>query len=252
MWAMPGPTWLNLVRTAAWRMRLKVVPLGHQAESSFPATPARFPLRRPPLDRLQARPRPKSTGSGQGMLRKLTHSGRPRRNHAEHLLLVVAIIGVVGLLFSLRQAYRARLRQFEEKYVERYWSILDSLSLAALSISDQLPDHDDEMTIRKYIFLCEDELQMRKNGYISDETYYEWADGMLDQLQQPMFKEVWDRIQDEAKQHKRGVFPYENLRNLDATTEKGMWDIAALKRGDPLKQPATVRTIRGLKGITGI
>ena len=84
---------------------------------------------------------------------------------------VVAIIGVVGLLFSLRQAYRARLRQFEEKYVERYWSILDSLSLAALSISDQLPDHDDEVTIRKYIFLCEDELQMRKNGYISDETY---------------------------------------------------------------------------------
>jgi hypothetical protein len=50
---------------------------------------------------------------------------------------VVAIIGVVGLLFSLRQAYRVRLRQFEEKYVERYWSILDSLSLAALSISDQ-------------------------------------------------------------------------------------------------------------------
>jgi hypothetical protein len=168
------------------------------------------------------------------------------------LSFVVAIIGVVGLLFSLRQAYRARLRQFEERYVERYWSILDSLSLAALSISDQLTDHDDEKTIRKYILLCEDELQMRKNGYISDETYYEWADGMLDQLQQPMFKEVWDRIQDEAKQHKRGVFPYENLRNLDATTEKGMWDIAALKRGDPLKQPATVRTIRGLKGITGI
>ena len=144
--------------------------------------------------------------------------------------LVVAIIGVVGLLFSLRQAYRARLRQFEEKYVERYWSILDSLSLAALSISDQLPDHDDEMTIRKYIFLCEDELQMRKNGYISDETYYEWADGMLDQLKQPMFKEVWDRIQDEANQHKRGVFAYENLRNLlDATTEKGAWDIEALE-----------------------
>lgn len=167
--------------------------------------------------------------------------------------LVVAIIGVVGLLFSLRQAYRARLRQFEEKYVERYWSILDSLSLAALIISDQLPDHDDEKTIRKYIFLCEDELQMRKNGYISDETYYEWSDGMLDQLKQPMFKEVWDRIQDEANQHKRGVFAYENLRNLlDATSEKGTWDIEALRRADPLKQLATVRTIRGLKGITGV
>jgi hypothetical protein len=166
---------------------------------------------------------------------------------------VVAIIGVAGLLFSLRQAYRARLRQFEEKYVERYWSILDSLSLAALSISDQLPDHDDEVTIRKYIFLCEDELQMRKNGYISDETYYEWADGMLDQLEQPMFKQVWDRIQDKANKHKSGVFAYANLSNLlDAKTEKGTWDIEVLRRADPLKQLATVRTIRGLKGITGV
>jgi hypothetical protein len=166
---------------------------------------------------------------------------------------VVAIIGVAGLLFSLRQAYRARLRQFEEKYVERYWFILDGLSLAALSISDQLPDHDDEKTIRKYIFLCEDELQMRKNGYISDETYYEWADGMLEQFEQPMFKEVWDRIQDEANRHKRGVFAYENLRNLfNAKTEKGTWNIEALGRADPLKQLATVRTIRGLKGITGV
>lgn len=166
---------------------------------------------------------------------------------------VVAVIGVVGLLFSLRQAYRARLRQFEEKYVERYWSILDSLSLAALSVSDQSPEHNDEVTIRKYIFLCEDELQMRKNGYISDATYYEWADGMLDQFRQPMFKQVWDQTQDEANQHKRGAFAYENLRALlDATSEKGTWDIEALKRADPLKRPAAVRTIRGLKGITGV
>ena len=76
---------------------------------------------------------------------------------------------------------------------------------------------------------------------------------MLDQLKQPMFKQIWDRVQDEANQHKRGVFAYENLRNLlDATTEKGTWDIEALRRADPLKQLATVRTIRGLKGITGV
>jgi hypothetical protein len=169
------------------------------------------------------------------------------------LSFVVAVIGVIGLLFSLRQANRARLRQFEEKYVERYWSILDSLSLAALSVSDQSPNHTDEVTIRRYIFLCEDELQMRKNGYISDATYYEWADGMLDQFKQPMFKEVWDQIRDEANQHKRGVFAYENLAALlETTTEKGTWDIEALKRADPLKRPVAVRAIRGLKGITGV
>lgn len=169
------------------------------------------------------------------------------------LSFIVAVIGVIGLLFSLRQAYRARLRQFEEKYVERYWSILDGLSLAALSISDRSLDHDDEVTIRKYIFLCEDELQLRKNGYISDATYYEWADGMLEQFRQPMFTEVWDRIQDKGNQHKRGAFAYENLRCLlDAVAGKDTWDREDLKQVDPLKRPAAVRTIRGLKGITGV
>jgi hypothetical protein len=169
------------------------------------------------------------------------------------LSFIVAVIGVIGLLFSLRQAYRARLRQFEEKYVERYWSILDSLSLTALRISDQSPDRDDEVTIRNYIFLCEDELQLRKNGYISDATYYEWADGMLEQFRQPMFTEVWDRIQDKDNQHKRGAFAYENLRCLlNAVAGKDTWDIEDLKRADPLKRPAAVRTIRGLKGITGV
>jgi hypothetical protein len=106
--------------------------------------------------------------------------------------LIISVFGFFGLLFSLRQTYRARLRQFEEKYVERYWSILDDLSLSALRMSDQEPDASEEKIIRKYLFLCEDELQMRKNGYISDSTYEEWADGMRDQLAQPMFKKVWE------------------------------------------------------------
>jgi hypothetical protein len=88
------------------------------------------------------------------------------------LSFVVAVVGVVGLLFSLRQAYRARLRQFEEKYVERYWSILDKLSLEALRLSGQSLTSEDEQAIRRYILLCEDELEMRKSGYISDATYY--------------------------------------------------------------------------------
>jgi hypothetical protein len=169
------------------------------------------------------------------------------------LSFVVAVIGVTGVLFSLRQAYRARLRQFEERYVERYWSILDSLSLAALSIAKLSPDRDDELAIRKYIFLCEDELQMRKNGYISDSTYYEWADGMLDQFRQPMFAEVWNQVRSKAGEHKEGAFAYENLKSLlDSVAGKENWIRDDLKRADPLRSYTVVRAIRGLKGITGV
>jgi hypothetical protein len=167
---------------------------------------------------------------------------------------VVAVVGVAGLLFSLRQAYRARLRQFEEKYIERYWDILGKLSLPALSISDQSPGSDDERAIRSYIFLCEDELQMRKNGYISDSAYYEWSSGMVDQFKQPMFREVWGRIKEESgERQKQGAPPYENLTCLlDETMDKDTLGIEIWKKADPLAQDPLVRTIRGLKGITGV
>lgn len=161
--------------------------------------------------------------------------------------LIVSVFGFFGLLFSLRQTYRARLRQFEEKYVERYWSILDDLSLPALRVSDQEPNADEEKAIRKYIFLCEDELQMRKNGYISDSTYEEWADGMRNQLAQPMFKKVWEWIQNGGGPREVGAFPYENLRNL----LEAQYYMSGTS-GDPLKKHALARMIRGLKGIDGV
>lgn len=49
------------------------------------------------------------------------------------IALIVTAVGVVGGVLGLRQSYRERLRQFESRYVERYWQILDRLSLDALS-----------------------------------------------------------------------------------------------------------------------
>ncbi|MGH3244740.1 MAG: hypothetical protein ACRDOI_00780 [Trebonia sp.] len=169
------------------------------------------------------------------------------------LTFVVAVVGVIGALFSLRQSYRARLRQFEEKYVQRYWAILDALSLAALSLSELPSSPEDERVIRQYILLCEDELQVRKAGYISDATYTEWADGMIGQLTQPMFAHVWEKIQEEATRPNRGAFPYENLRKLlTVAAEKDTTHEKLLQRTDPLKTPGIVRAIRGLKGIAGV
>lgn len=163
--------------------------------------------------------------------------------------LIVSVFGFFGLLFSLRQSYRARLRQFEEKYVERYWAILDDLSLSALKMSDQEPDEEDEKVIRKYTLLCEDELELRANGYISDATYEEWADGIILQFRHPMFQEVWGRVKQEANPKEEEDAPYWNLINLlkCGRHESG-------KPGDPLmgKMGALARTIRGLKGIHGV
>jgi hypothetical protein len=101
---------------------------------------------------------------------------------------------------GLRQSFGERLRQFESLYVQRYWKILDQLSLEAVKASPaENAGREDEKAIRNYILLCEDELQMRRNGYISDSTYAVWADDMRDQLEQPMFKNIWAQVKEEPK-----------------------------------------------------
>jgi len=158
------------------------------------------------------------------------------------IALIVTAIGVIGVVIGLRQSYRERLRQFEAMYVQRYWTILDELSLDALRGSSSYKiDERDEKAIRSYILLCEDELELRKEGYIADSTYKLWADGMLSQLKQPMFKYVWQRVQKEPAES--GTFPYMYLRDLYSR---------GIKDADPLQISARRRWVRGLRGPTGV
>jgi hypothetical protein len=146
-------------------------------------------------------------------------------------------------MVGLRQSYRERLRQFESMYVQRYWKILDQLSLEAVKGSPTADAvREDEKAIRNYILLCEDELQMRRVGYISDNTYRVWVSGMRDQLNQPMFKKIWTQVEEEAEEHQ--IFPYEHLRQLlnEPTSDTG----------DPLTMSPLRRKIRGLSGLGGV
>lgn len=146
-------------------------------------------------------------------------------------------------MFGLRQNYHERLRQFEEMYVERYWKILDQLSLDALRASGPAEvGPEDEKAIRNYIFLCEDELQLRGGGYISDGTYNVWAQAIRDQLSQPMFKKIWAQVEEEAKEDR--AFPYEYLRRfMDGKDTEAV---------DPLAMSFPRRWLRGLAGPGGV
>jgi hypothetical protein len=161
------------------------------------------------------------------------------------IALIVTAVGVLGVVLGLRQNYRERLRQFETRYVERYWSLLDKLSIDALSgASPEKIIEDDNRTIRGYILLCEDELEMREYGYIADNTYKLWADGIQSQFKQPMFAEIWNDVVKEAEKHR--TFPYIHLRQLlDKECEAGY---------DPLdlKIPRWRRRLRGLAGLSGV
>ena len=157
--------------------------------------------------------------------------------------LIVTAIGVLGVLLSLRQSYKERLRQFEAMYVQRYWKIMDQLSLDALkgSSSDELIESDNK-AIRSYILLSDDELEMRKNGYIADSTYVLWADGIRSQLGQPMFAKIWKQIETEVRKH--DPLPYIHLRRLLGPE--------SVKDCDPLKASWWRHRLRGLSGSNSI
>jgi len=163
-----------------------------------------------------------------------------RGSVASDIALFITAIGVFGVVFGLRQSYLERLQQFEGRYVDRYWDILDRLSLNALkgACVDPIPEADNK-NIRCYILLCEDELEMRGNGYISDRTYDLWADGIRTQFQEQPFKEIWKQVQEEAESNHS--FPYVNLRLLFASE--------STQRYDPLAMSSWRKWVRGLTGL---
>lgn len=135
--------------------------------------------------------------------------------------LVVTAVGVLGAWFSLRQSYHDRLHQLESRYVDRYWKITEQLTLDALRATRQTPDHEvnvnpeDEKAIRSYIILCEDEIEQRANGYITDTTYSEWIEGIHQQFSNnPMFSKVWGDTKSEL------TFPYVYMEQLLGGTRR--------------------------------
>ena len=127
-----------------------------------------------------------------------------------YVALAVSFVGAIIAIVTLRLNYRQRLRQFEQMYVERYWNIIDRCSLAAVSTksSNVTPSEDDQKAIRSYIQLCEEELMVRHEGWISDGTYKIWADSTCTMMKLPMFAKVWDQAPEDS------IFPHEYLTKL--------------------------------------
>jgi hypothetical protein len=114
------------------------------------------------------------------------------------ILIAAAAVAFAGLAF--RASLQQRLRQFEGMYIQRYWSLMDRLSLPATrgDIHLQIEDSD-EKVIRAYFRLCEDQLELRQNGWISDRSWRIWSAGITAQLHEPLFNHLWRKVDAEAK-----------------------------------------------------
>lgn len=111
----------------------------------------------------------------------------------------LTLVGITLCASALRAAQCQRILQFENLFVQRYWTLIDRLSLTALSgdSNGKLQD-DDNRIIRAYFRLCEDELELRKSGWISDSTWKMWRVGMFAHLRRWPFSELWQHVNNEV------------------------------------------------------
>jgi hypothetical protein len=151
---------------------------------------------------------------------------------------VATAFGVLVAAWALLQARRLRLRHFEDMFVARYWKLMDGLSLTVLRGEANNPVCDrDERAIRAYFQLCEDELELRAHGWITDATWGIWANGIRLQMRQWPFEDLWRTVTE--SESGRGRFEYLRAFMADPST-------------DPCKLPWWRRRMKGLTASTSV
>lgn len=110
-----------------------------------------------------------------------------------------SIATFVAVFFAVSQLIASRVakhRDFENLYVQRYWNLMDRFEgnpWTASSVDDL--DGSDKSRVTAYLQLCEDELDLRRNGFISTKTWGIWADGMMSQCARPAYKEALNAME---------------------------------------------------------
>jgi hypothetical protein len=108
-----------------------------------------------------------------------------------------SLVAIVAAVVQITQLRKRRRRDFEDLFVQRYWSIMDRLSLAAVESNgpaDGAVAAEDRLAVMAYLRLCEDELDLRTQRWVSADTWELWRLGIASQLRRWPFDAVWTEV----------------------------------------------------------
>jgi hypothetical protein len=111
---------------------------------------------------------------------------------------VVALFVIIGVR-NLRESRKLRIIAYEDRFEERYWNLMERLSLSALRGAVQRPSpnncrDEDVLVARSYFRLCETQLNVRAQGWITDATWRLWGQGITDRMHHYPFTVAWDEV----------------------------------------------------------
>jgi hypothetical protein len=109
---------------------------------------------------------------------------------------IATALGVFIAAGTLIQTRNLSLREFEGFYIDRYWNLMDSMSLDALQGKSPHPMSDQDRRVALgYLRLSEDELDLYHKGWISVSTWKVWSEGICSTLASSPFEELWAEIE---------------------------------------------------------
>lgn len=130
------------------------------------------------------------------------------------LTALAIIFAAWQLLFHSRQMHR----ELENLYVQRYWELMSERSDSF--VVSQVPTAADARVIHSYLQLCEDELELRRLGRVTDSTWAFWDEAIRAQASAAGYRDRLDGYPD----------PWPRLRELlssapghDPLHERWVW-----------------------------
>jgi hypothetical protein len=126
---------------------------------------------------------------------------------------VATAIGVFLAWRQLRLTKEQAITQFEDSMAKEYRELAAKIPTKAL-LGEALNAEEYEKTFDEfyhYIDLSNEEVFLRQQGRISQETWSNWLDGIKSNLSRPAFRKAWEEIKSQAKDS------FKELRDLEAS-----------------------------------
>lgn len=98
--------------------------------------------------------------------------------------LIAVVVAAWQLLFHSRQMHR----EFEALYIARYWELMDRRSIRWVVADRQ--SRLDVVVVKGYLQLCEDEIDCRRIGRVTDGTWDFWRAAIISQATDPHYGAV--------------------------------------------------------------
>jgi len=114
---------------------------------------------------------------------------------------IVTALGVVLAIVQLWYFRKQNVTQFEDEMSRQYREILQTIPVKALLGKELTPNEfeDAQNGIYHYLDLSNEEVFLRQNKRVSEETWVSWRDGIKSNLSRRAFAQVWQRIKLETK-----------------------------------------------------